>query len=198
MKFHEPNRISELLKNYQGLWAIAGGWAIDLFLDKETRDHQDIEIIIPRNDQLKMQKYLKDWSFQYLNDGQLVEWNKDEYLELPFHEIHGGDKNGNKLEVLLNEVSNEVWKYRRHFEITCPISKLILNSKNDIPILCPEIVLLYKAKVKMPKDLADLRITLAEMNDDSIAWLKHSIGSSHGENQEWIMEIQKSLNKASL
>jgi hypothetical protein len=52
MPFQEPHKIAELFKNYDGTWSVAGGWAIDLFLDTETRSHKDIEVIILRNDQL--------------------------------------------------------------------------------------------------------------------------------------------------
>lgn len=31
-------------------WWIAGGWAIDLFLGRQTREHQDIDVLILRRD----------------------------------------------------------------------------------------------------------------------------------------------------
>ena len=44
------------------MWFFAGGWAIDLFLGKETRKHSDIEIAILRNDQLYLKKM--NWNFK--------------------------------------------------------------------------------------------------------------------------------------
>ena len=43
MKFSEPIRLKKLLQGYKGIWMVAGGWAIDLYLNKETRHHHDIE-----------------------------------------------------------------------------------------------------------------------------------------------------------
>ncbi|WP_445326865.1 nucleotidyltransferase domain-containing protein [Solibacillus sp. FSL W7-1464] len=40
---------------------IAGGWAIDLLIGKETREHKDIAIF--RKDQLNLKAYLKRMGF---------------------------------------------------------------------------------------------------------------------------------------
>jgi Aminoglycoside-2''-adenylyltransferase len=31
-------------------WWIAGGWAIDLFLGRQTREHEDLDVLILRRD----------------------------------------------------------------------------------------------------------------------------------------------------
>jgi hypothetical protein len=37
--FALPLQIKELMRDFQPNWFVAGGWAIDLFLGKETRSH---------------------------------------------------------------------------------------------------------------------------------------------------------------
>ena len=32
-------------------WAVAGGWAIDLWLGEQTRDHHDVEVVVRGSDQ---------------------------------------------------------------------------------------------------------------------------------------------------
>ena len=49
--FEAPKKIYTLLQKYPNTWMVAGGWAIDLFLHRETRLHQDIEIAIPKFEQ---------------------------------------------------------------------------------------------------------------------------------------------------
>ena len=56
--FKEIQSISKILKDLNIDWYIAGGWAIDLYLGKKTREHLDIEIAITRTDQLVLKKYL--------------------------------------------------------------------------------------------------------------------------------------------
>ncbi|MEM8908799.1 MAG: hypothetical protein AAGD05_13210, partial [Bacteroidota bacterium] len=72
--FAEPYRIAKLLTHYPGRWMIAGGWAIDLFLNKITRPHQDIEIAIPRTEQLQLKVYLSQWKLRYVISGQFFNW----------------------------------------------------------------------------------------------------------------------------
>ena len=73
---------------FDGQWGIAGGWAIDLFIGKETRPHSDVEVAIFREDQHLLKQTLPDWSFEKAVKGELISW-KEEWLELPVHEIHG-------------------------------------------------------------------------------------------------------------
>jgi len=35
---------------FKGFWCVAGGWAIDMFLGKQTRPHEDMEIVVLRRD----------------------------------------------------------------------------------------------------------------------------------------------------
>ena len=46
--FSEPLKVASLMRGFEPDWFIAGGWAIDLYLEKQTRLHDDIEIAIFR------------------------------------------------------------------------------------------------------------------------------------------------------
>ncbi|MDP6778940.1 MAG: hypothetical protein QGI83_19460, partial [Candidatus Latescibacteria bacterium] len=50
--------VADLMSDIDLPWWIAGGWAIDLFLERQTRDHGDTDILIRREDQLDVQAYL--------------------------------------------------------------------------------------------------------------------------------------------
>lgn len=51
------------MEGFSRPWFVAGGWAIDLFLDRVTREHSDIEIAVLREDQLALQRHLVGWQF---------------------------------------------------------------------------------------------------------------------------------------
>jgi hypothetical protein len=76
------------MRRFEPEWFIAGGWAIDLFLGKETRRHEDIEIALFRRDQAALQDYLAGWLLQKVGNGALAVWKRGERLELPVFEIH--------------------------------------------------------------------------------------------------------------
>lgn len=193
MPFQEPQRIHQVLQNYPGQWAIAGGWAIDLFLNRETRIHGDIEICIPRNEQGQLQAFLAGWKFRHYHQGKASPWQSQEYLELPIHEIHGNDDQGNKIEILLNEIEEGQWKFRRNLEVIYPNQHFIQISDLGIPMLAPEIVLLYKSKGSREKDTADLRMTLPALNSGQRIWLKTAIQMS-SQNVAWMAEIDRYLS----
>ena len=63
--FKVPVKVNSWLRDSSAQWGVAGGWAIDLFLNKETRPHKDIEVAILRRDQLVIKEELiSDWRFR--------------------------------------------------------------------------------------------------------------------------------------
>lgn len=87
MSFEQCQIINSLMLNFDKKWFIAGGWAIDLYIGKETREHKDIEIAVFRKDQLFLKDYLSEWEFKKVTKGNFHTWG-NEFLELPVHEIH--------------------------------------------------------------------------------------------------------------
>ncbi len=42
-------------------WWIAGGWAIDLHLGHQSREHGDLDVLVLRRDQALVREHLTDW-----------------------------------------------------------------------------------------------------------------------------------------
>ncbi|MGG0669964.1 nucleotidyltransferase domain-containing protein [Sporosarcina koreensis] len=180
-------KVMDWMEVYDRPWGIAGGWAIDLFIGNQTREHSDIEVAIFREDQYRMRNILANWSFQKAVKGELVEW-ESEMLELPIHELHGSDQTGERLEVLLNEVENEQWVFRRDPTITFPSSTLFLISEDGIPYLHPVVVLLYKAKNPREKDHADFLAVKDLLSTEDRRWLCNAL-KIHVPGHPWISEL---------
>ncbi|MEQ4209885.1 hypothetical protein [Actinopolymorpha sp. B9G3] len=43
----DPPTIAKLLEGLSARWFVVGGWALDLFRGRQTRDHEDLEIATP-------------------------------------------------------------------------------------------------------------------------------------------------------
>ena len=56
--FAAPQSVAAILKDFDRPWAICGGWAVDLFLDRVTRSHHDVEIAVFRPDQRALHTYV--------------------------------------------------------------------------------------------------------------------------------------------
>lgn len=188
--FGAPLKVWSLMLDFKADWFIAGGWAIDLYLEKETRQHEDVEIAIFREDQIALQNYLEGWILKKAVNSTLSKWKQNEYLELPIHEIHCSKENDEtqSLEVLLNETDGDRWLFRRNLKITKPVSKFYMTSKLGMKFLCPEIVLLYKSKNPRTKDEKDFKVVVECLNIDSKAWLKNALTTCYDEHH-WLQRL---------
>lgn len=177
--FSEPLKVAALMRGFEPDWFVAGGWAIDLFLGRETRPHGDIEIAIFRRDQIVLRNHLDGWLLNKAVDGELADWNEGEFLELPAHEIHCFNERAEPpfLEVLLNEADERDWIFRRDGRITKPLSELSLTATADpgVKFLRPEIVLLYKSKNPREKDERDFQAAVENLDAESRQWLKNAL-----------------------
>jgi hypothetical protein len=190
--FERPLKVASLMHKFDKPWFMAGGWAIDLFLDKITRPHADIEIAVFRKDQLAVQKHLAKWILKKADNGLLSRWTTGEFLQLPVHAIHCFNKQTEPsfLEILLNESDHNKWIFRRNNRITKPFSELFLTSASGINFLCPEIVLLYKSKNPRPKDEADFKNTVPQLGQQRIVWLRDALEVFDSESN-WFSKLQK-------
>ncbi|MBN2056375.1 hypothetical protein JW905_15740 [bacterium] len=55
------------------LW-LAGGWALDLFLGRRTRDHGDTDVLVVRRHQSGLWRHLRDWNLFKAVRGELLPW----------------------------------------------------------------------------------------------------------------------------
>ncbi len=188
-----PHKVTYLMRGFAQPWFIAGGWAIDLYLGRITRAHKDIEIAILRKDQLILHTYLQGWELKKIipkTDGRVVIWNKNEKLELPVHEIHGHNTNCDPahLEILLNESDGANWIFRRNPQITRPLSKIEYRTKESVPFLAPEIVLLYKSTYATQNDHADFHTVINVLGKECQNWLRQAIEKSYPKH-EWLNRL---------
>lgn len=162
-------------------WCVAGGWAIDLFLGRMTRVHEDVDIAVFREDQRAIHECWPHWHKQKVIAGVFREWSAEEWLSLPVHEVHiqSSDEPPQVMEFLLNERDEEQWIFRRNPAVTLPIDRLIRAGKGDIPILAPAVVLLYKAKNPRPKDEADFQAVASHLAAAEREWLAASLSIVH-------------------
>src|SRR5215470_10583278 len=59
-----PHEVATFFAPLPALWWIAGGWGIDLFLGKQTREHEDIDVQVLRHDQHAVRTLFDTWDVQ--------------------------------------------------------------------------------------------------------------------------------------
>ncbi len=175
----DPAAVAALMAGFPVPWAIAGGWAIDLFLGRETRPHADVDVALFRADQAAPRAHLPGWSFRKVSGGAFAEWEDGEWLSAPLHEIHARSPSGETLEFLLNERDGGDWVFRRDARVRCRADRVIVMSEMGIPHLCPAVVLLYKAKAPRPADEQDFEAVRAALSAAQREWLRAALATVH-------------------
>lgn len=176
----EPAAVAGLMQGFPAPWCIAGGWALDLLLGRMTRAHGDVDVAIFRTDQMLLRGQLAGWSFRKVVGGVMVDWTAGERLDPPVHEVHAlAPGGGRSLEFLLNERSGGEWVFRRNPAVRCPADRVVVYSGSGLPLLCPAIVLLYKAKHTRAVDERDFDAALPSLSPGQRAWLRGALQVAH-------------------
>lgn len=184
-----PDEALPLFADFDGPWWVGGGWAIDLFLGRETRPHADLDIVVLRDHQQAVREALPGWELWQAHDGELTRWDED---DLPA-EVHGVWTRPDaaspwKLEVLFDERAADDWVSRRSPEVTMPLGHLGKVNADGVPYVVPEVVLLYKAKHLRPHDEADFEAALPKLGIGARCWLAAALEVVHPDHP-WIGRV---------
>jgi hypothetical protein len=54
-------RVADLMFNYRADWCLCGGWAVDAWVGRETRDHGDVDLAVFQDDLPVLFEHLAAW-----------------------------------------------------------------------------------------------------------------------------------------
>lgn len=186
--------VAALLSELPVPWFVCGGWAIDCFLGRVTREHKDVDIGIARADQLAVQAYLqaRGWTLEEAHDGRLTLWATGEYLTLPLHVVWGRNAayTPDFVELLLNEIAGETFAFRRDQMITLPLARAMLRTPDGLPYLAPELALLYKSgHPTLEENARDFVTTLSALNTERREWLQSALARTRADHP-WLASFR--------
>jgi hypothetical protein len=164
-----PDEAARRLGGVDVPWYVAGGWAIDLFLGRERREHDDLEIAVPDERFLtEVAPALADLELHVGDSGQMTPIAGNGEKLAATHQTWGLDRALGlwRIDVFREPSVGAEWVCRRDERITLPYDELIERSAEGIPYGRPEVVLLFKAKDARPKDEADLAAVLPHLSSD--------------------------------
>jgi hypothetical protein len=169
-----------LLAPVDAPWWIAGGQAIDLWLGRQTRPHIDLDVQILRRDQHRFRTALDAWELAVAHEGVLTSWTGGDLPEFASGLwCRPAGAAAWAFELLLTPARDDVWVFRRDARITLPLAAIGFTTDDGIPVVVPEVQLLFKAKQVRPHDQADLLNVLPELAPDRRAWLADTIELVH-------------------
>jgi hypothetical protein len=161
-----PHDVATVMRPFGIWWAIAGGWAIDLWLGVETREHHDVEVVVQRKDQSLVHELLRDsWNLSCIDPpgSGWCPWRVDQQIVSPSFQLQVSNPTC-EFDVFLESVVDEVWIFRRDARIRQPIDNVVSVSMSGIPVVSPEVQLLYMAKSAEPKNQHDFEVALPRLS----------------------------------
>ena len=173
----EPvTRVAAVMRGSGVTWSLCGGWAVDAWLGRQTRDHLDVDVAVFRDHERRI--------FEHLGARRLVahdtadashtdRWDGRPLL-FPAH-IHAAFDDGLEWELHVNERSRRDWVLSRAPRVVAPLHRFVQESAWDLPTVAPEIVLWYKALDVRPHDGRDFVALLPLLDGPRRTWLRDAI-----------------------
>jgi Aminoglycoside-2''-adenylyltransferase len=191
----ELARVAGLMSDYDRSWALCGGWAVDAWLGRTTRRHEDVDLSVFHDEQ--------DAVFEYFTEGWLLNghdrhdddgtdpWT-GRTLDFPAH-IHARSE-GFDLDIQLDRRTGDEWLFSRRAGLTLPVEQVITPSPWRLPTLVPEAALFYKAIGAIrPHDEADFRVLAPELRGDQRRWLHDALVALRP-GHEWLPTLASEAN----
>ena len=162
-------------------WWIAGGWSLDLLVGRQTRRHADIDVTVLRGDARTVRAHFATWDLHVADPpgtGTLCPWGVGEELAPDLHDVWCRRTPGEswRLQIMIDDAEGEEWVYRRHARVRRPVATLRGRASSpEMPVLSPEIQLLYKSKNRREKDEVDFTRVLPLLTEEEKEWLGRAL-----------------------
>lgn len=183
MECSDLESVGALFAELKCPWYICGGWALDLYLNRVTREHKDVDVAVARADQWSVREYLRrrGWRLEKASGGTLSPWPDGEWLELPTHGVWCRNEWHSPpfVEVLLNEIDSGGFRFRRDPRIVLARDRMWFRSASGLPAFAPEVVLLYKSS-EPETNRGDFDRAVAHLSGEGRAWLRAALAGLSG------------------
>jgi Aminoglycoside-2''-adenylyltransferase len=174
-----PEEVARRLTGVSAPWCVAAGWAIELFLGSERREHEDLEIAVPSHRFGELAEALAGFELFVPGGRCVTPWPE---RAGDHHQTWVRDPGTGRwrLDVFREPADGGTWICRRDESIRLPYAHVIEHTTDGIPYLRPEIVVLFKAKHShLDKNALDFADTLPRLEADRRAWLADALGRVH-------------------
>ncbi len=177
MAFAQLFRVAAVMAGFGRPWGFCGGWALDLFLNQETRGHVDVDVAVLRRDQVALRRHLveREWWLEIADGSKLTPWEDGRIIQPPLHGIWASNQlhDPTFIEFLLSEGNETTFQFAGDPSITLPLDEAFVRSEAGLPVLAPQIVLLHQvgdAATPPPPTAA-----LAALGEAQRKWLRRGI-----------------------
>jgi hypothetical protein len=84
-----------------------------------------------------------------------------------------------RFDLELAAVDGDDWVYRRHPAVRRPLASVWWTDDDGLPVVAPEVQLLFKARADRPKDTADAETVVPLLSAEARTWLLGAVRAAH-------------------
>jgi hypothetical protein len=184
-----PRDAAALFMALDASWWITGGWAIDLFLERE-RVHHDLDVAMLAREQDEVRAHLAAWDLHVAHDGVLTPWPAGQ--RLPFDRTTAWARPVRylpwQLALVFEAAEGDECVDAPDDRVRLPLLALGLETPDGLPYVRPEVVLLYRAPRSAPDDDADFRALVDRLSPVGRSWLQGALSTAHP-GHRWLKQI---------
>jgi hypothetical protein len=173
---------------------VAAGWAIDLHLGRQTREHEDVEVAIDRVDFPAWRRYLESQGYELYDAGagRLRRLGPGDEPTPEHHQIWLRDPaevpSVWRMDTFLEQRDDGQWSCHWIPGVRYPMAEAVARTVDGIAYLRPELVLLGKAKHCRPKDEKDLQSVLPTLDEAALDRLRFGLRAAN-EDHAWLAHV---------
>lgn len=197
VEFPLVHEVAEFFQDLPANWCMAGGWALDLYQDRVTRKHLDVDVCVFTSNREECVRFFinRNWrvegkqgnGFVHVTDAS--EWHDEmpyfwavvqnadflpSYIndrgDRKFHYLHNEQRSMDFIEVYFPYVEEGALVYEENHRIQRSLNQAV-RQNYGVNYLAPEFVLLHKANWPKAKDLDDLQRIWPSMSGEQQDWL---------------------------
>ena len=212
----EVARIGDVMSTFRSPWALCGGWAVDAWLGRLTRDHGDVDIAVFESDRQALFELLAGWQLiahEETKENEGADLWDGRPLVVPAH-IHARSPersgplperfdpfgmrivsvdDGFGLDIQLAERSGRDWVLNGEPRVALPLASCIRQSAWGLPMVAPEVILFFKATLYVgtknhlrPTDEVDFAALLPLLTEEQRQWLREAVSRVYVGEHPWV------------
>jgi len=171
-----------MLERVKVPWYVAAGWALELFLGGQRREHEDLEIAVPNTRFDEVAEALEGFEIFVITgraQATPLEDARDRIFDTHQTWIREPASGTWRFDVFREPSDGGMWVCRRDETIRLPYGEVIERTEDGIPYARPEIVLLFKARHARERDQGDFEAVLPRLGAERRRWLIDALGRVH-------------------
>jgi hypothetical protein len=209
------NSLVNFLEPLSVEWFVSGGWAIDIHLNRITRERCDLDISVPFSDHLTCIEFFlgKGWRIEGKLGGgfRTIRTAADYHDDIHyFWSFPAGvdfvseyvDDDGNRriaynrdaqneldyIEVFFDRIKDSHFVFRRDPRVKRHEDRAILE-RDSVRYLAPEVVLLFKSNRLSEKNLLDFDAAVDSLDGDALLWFTEALSLMYGNSHAWLKQL---------